>query len=162
MSSHSQNSGTSSDVIPLPSDSLSAIRLNGSKREGVFEELDSLRDSFLEWPTVEGLEAFVEKKTEFNGLVDEVLGHFQVFTREHIAYVGALQRRVDAAEERRIQEFHRALENMSPAEAEAARQAERERALGLEKKREIIVAELDAKIAREKARIREKFPQYYK
>ena len=118
--------------------------------------------AFLEWPTVEGLEAFVEKKTEFHSLVDEAIGNLHVFTREHIAYVDALQRRVDAAEERRIQEFHRALENMSPAEAEAARQAERERALAREKKREIIVAELDAEIAREKARVREQYPQYYK
>jgi len=107
------------------------------------------------------LEAFVEKKAEFNGLIDEVLGHLEVFTSEHIAYVGALQKRVDAAEGRRIQEFHRALENMSPAEAEAARQAERERILGREKKREMIVAELDAKIARELARVRERYPQYY-
>ena len=107
------------------------------------------------------MEAFVEKKTEFNGLVDEVLGHFQVFTSEHIAYVDALQRRVDAAEERRIQDLHRAFENMSPAEIEAAQQAERERALGREKKREIILAELDAEIAREMARLREQYPQYY-
>jgi hypothetical protein len=107
------------------------------------------------------LEAFVEKKAEFHGLIEEAIGNLQVSTREQIAYVAALQRRVDAAEERRIQEFHRALENMSPAEAEAARQAERERALALEKKREIIVAELDAKIARGKARVREQYPQYY-
>jgi hypothetical protein len=108
------------------------------------------------------LEAFVEKKTEFNGLIDEVLGHLEAFTSEHIAYVDALQRRADVAEERRIQEFHRALENMSPAEAEAARQAERERTLSREKKREMIVAELDAEIAREIALLREKYPQYYK
>ena len=94
-------------------------------------------------------------------MVDEAIGNLQVFTREHIAYVDALQRRADAAEERRIQEFHRALEDMSPAEAEAARQAERERTLAREKKREIIVAELDAEIAREKARVREeKYPHY--
>ena len=117
--------------------------------------------AFLEWPTVEGLEAFVEKKAEFNGLVKEAIRHLQVSTREHIAYVGALQRRVDAAEERRIQELHRALEDMSPVEAEAARQAERERALAREKRREIVIAELDARIAREKARVREKYPQYY-
>jgi len=108
------------------------------------------------------LEAFVEKKAEFNGLIDEALGHLEVFTSEHIAYVDALQRRVDAAEERRLQEFHCALENMSPSEAEAARQAERERALAREKKREIIVAELDAEIAREMAHLREKYPQYYR
>ena len=108
------------------------------------------------------MEAFVEKNTEFHGLVGEALGHIQVFTREHIAYVDALQRRVNAAEERRIRELHCALENMSPAEAEAARQAERERILGREKKREIILAELDAKIARGKARVREMYPQYYK
>ena len=94
-------------------------------------------------------------------MVNEAIRHLRVSTREHIAYVGALQRRVDAAEERRIQELHRALENMSPVEAEAARQAERERALAREKKREIRIAELDAGIAREKARVREKYPQYY-
>ena len=94
-------------------------------------------------------------------MIEEAIGNLQVSTREQIADVAALQRRVDAAEERRIQEFHRALENMSPAEAEAARQAERERALALEKKREIIVAELDAKIACGKARVREQYPQYY-
>jgi len=107
------------------------------------------------------LEAFVEKTTEFKGLVDEALGHINAFTRDHIARVGALQRRVDAAEERRLQEFHRALENMSPTEAEAAWQAERELALRREKKREVAGAELDAKIAREKARVREKYSQYY-
>ena len=110
---------------------------------------------------MEGLEAFVEKSTEFKGLVDEALGHINAFTRDHTAYIGALQRRVDAAEERRLQEFHRALEHMSPTEAEAAWQAERELALRREKKREMILAEWDAKIAREKARIREKYSQYY-
>ena len=50
---------------------------------------------------------------------------------------------------------------MTPEEAEAARQAERERALRLEKKREIKAAELDAEIARERVRVREKYSQYY-
>jgi uncharacterized membrane protein YccC len=110
---------------------------------------------------VEGLESFVEKSTEFKGLVDEAVGHITAFTRDHIAYVQALQRRVDAAEERRLQEFHRALEHMSPTEAEAAWQVERELALRREKKREMVAAELDAKFAREKARVREKYSQYY-
>jgi hypothetical protein len=110
---------------------------------------------------VEALEAYVEKKNEFNVLADEIVRHYEAFTREHLAYVNALQRADDIAEERRLQKFHRALEQMTPAEAEAARQAERERALRLEKKREIKAAELDAEIAREKARVREKYSQYY-
>ena len=109
---------------------------------------------------MEGLEAFVEKKTEYNDLVNEVLGHYEAFTREHIAYVTALQRAKALAEERRLQEFHHALESMSPAEAEAALQAERERALRLEKEREIKAAKLDAEIARETARVREKYSRY--
>ena len=44
MSSQSQISRTSSDIIPLPSDSLPATQLNEAKRETVFEELDALRD----------------------------------------------------------------------------------------------------------------------
>jgi hypothetical protein len=50
---------------------------------------------------------------------------------------------------------------MSPAEAEAALREERERALRLEKEREIRAAELDAEIAREKVRVREKYSRYY-
>jgi hypothetical protein len=110
---------------------------------------------------VEGLEAFAEKKTEYNDLVDEMLGQYEASTREHVAYVTALQRTNEIAEERRLQEFHRALESMSPAEAEAALRAERERALRLEKEREIRAAELDAEIAREKVRVREKYSRYY-
>ena len=110
---------------------------------------------------MEGLEAYVEKTAEFKGLVDEAIGNINAFTRDHTAYVDSLQRRADAAEERRLQELHRALEHMSPTEAEAAWQAERELALRRERKREMILAELDAKVAREKARVREKYPQYY-
>jgi len=110
---------------------------------------------------VEGLEAFVEKKTEFDVLADEIVRHYETFTREHLAYVNALQRADDIAEERRLRESHRALEQMTPEEAEAARKAERERALRLEKKREIKAAELDAEIARERVRVREKYSQYY-
>lgn len=110
---------------------------------------------------MEGLEAFVEKKSEYNNLVDEMLGYYEASAREHVAYVTALQRASDLAEERRLQEFHRSLESMSPAEAEAALRAERERELRLEKEREIRAAELDAEIALEKARVREKYSQYY-
>jgi hypothetical protein len=58
---------------------------------------------------VEGLEAFAEKKTEYNDLVDEMLGQYEASTSEHVAYVTALQRANEIAEERRLQEFHRAL-----------------------------------------------------
>lgn len=110
---------------------------------------------------MEGLEAFVEKETEYNGLVEEMIGNYEAFVRENVAHAIALKRADDLAEERRLQEFHRALESMSPAEAEAALQAERERTLRLEKELEIRAAELEAEIDREEIRIREKYSRYY-
>ena len=109
---------------------------------------------------MEGLEGFVEKKTEYNDLVEEMLERYEAFIQEHVAYVTASQRARDLAEERRLQEFHRALESMSPAEAEAALRGERERTLRLEKEREIRAAELEAEIDRETVRVREKYSRY--
>jgi len=110
---------------------------------------------------VEGLEAFVEKETEYNGLVEEMIGNYEAFVREHVVHATALQRADDLAEERRLQEFHRALESMSQAEAEAALRAERDRTLRLEKEREVKAAELEAEIDREAVRVREKYSRYY-
>ena len=109
---------------------------------------------------MEGLESFVEKKTRYNDLVEETLEHYEAFIREHVAYVTALQRNKDLAEERRLQEFHRALESMSPAEADAALREERERTLRIEKEREIKAAKLEAEIDRETIRVREKYSRY--
>ena len=77
---------------------------------------------------------------------------------EHRVYADAKGRVAKLSEERRLQEFQRALEGMDPAEAEAALQAERERALRLQKEREARAAALDAKIERARARYVEKYP----
>jgi len=78
--------------------------------------------AFLECPTVEGLEAFVEKKAEFSEMMAEMIGFYRAVTREQHAYLDAQQRAAERAEERRLQEFQRALERMDPEEAEAAQQ----------------------------------------
>ena len=79
-------------------------------------------------------------------------------THEHRVYADAKGRVAKLSEERRLQEFQRALEGMDPAEAEAALQAERERALRLQKERDAQAAALDAKIERARARYVEKYP----
>ena len=81
----------------------------------------------------------------------------QEVTREQLVIAQGLERAAKVAEERRFQEFQRALEHMDPVEAEAAHRAERERAFRLQREREARVAELDAKFARARARLREKY-----
>jgi hypothetical protein len=185
MSSHSQTtSGPSSDGISLPPDPTPIFELNQARRAKIAAELESLRSgkcrnrifaksthrrirssssdafptAFLEWPTVEGLEAFVEKKVEYNEMMEDMIEFFRTATHEHRVYAEAKRRAAKLAEERRLQEFQRALEGMNPAEAEAALQAERERALRLQKEREARAAALDAKVGRARARYLEKYP----
>jgi hypothetical protein len=119
---------------------------------------DAFSTAYLEWPTVEGLEAFVEKKVEYNEMMEHMIEFFRTAAHEHRVYAEAKRRAAKLAEERRLQEFQRALEGMNPAEAEAALQAERERALRLQKEREARAAALDAKIERARARYLEKHP----
>jgi len=105
---------------------------------------------------VEGLEAFVKKKVEYNEMMEDMIEFFCTAAHEHRVYAEAKGRATRLAEERRLQEFQRTLEDMNPVEAEAARRAERERALCLQKERDARAAALDAKIERAKARYLER------
>jgi hypothetical protein len=66
-----------------------------------------------------------------------------VLQEQHVIIEG-LERSAELAEQRRLQEFQRALERMNPAEAEAAQRAERERALRLQREHVARAAKLDA------------------
>ena len=101
---------------------------------------------------------FVEKKVEYNEMMEDMIEFFRTAAHEHRIYAEAKGRATQPAEEHRLQEFQRALEGMNPAEAEAALQAERERALRLQKEREARAAALDAKIEYARARYLEKYP----
>jgi hypothetical protein len=103
---------------------------------------------------VEGLEEFVEKRVEYSEMMEDHVSDLHAVIREQLVYVEGLNRAAKLAEERRLQEFRHALERMSPAEAEAAQQAERERSLRLQKEREARNAARDARWAIERARIR--------
>ena len=119
--------------------------------------ISGIRAAFLEWPTLEGLEAFVEKKAEFNDMMRDHIVDLQEVTRERLVIAQGLERAAKVAEERRFQEFQRALEHMDPVEAEVAHRAERERAFRLQREREARVAELNVKFARARARLRAKY-----
>jgi len=106
---------------------------------------------------VEGLEAFVDKRIEHDEMIQDHVADLQEVIQEHRVIVDGLNRAADLEEERRLQEFHRALEHMDPVEAEAAQRAERERALLVEREYEARRAELDAKIDRARARVRAKY-----
>lgn len=95
---------------------------------------------------MEGLEAFVEKKAEYNDMMQEMIGDYRAVIHEQRVCVEALRRAADRAEEYRLQEFQRALERMDPAEAEAAQRAERERAFLIQKQHEARAAALSAEI----------------
>jgi transposase InsO family protein len=107
---------------------------------------------------LEGLEAFVEKKTEFNGMLGDHIADLQAVTQEQIVISQGFERAAKVAEERRFQEFQHALERMDPVEAEAARRAEQERGFRLQSEREARLAELNAEFARIRARVRAKYP----
>jgi hypothetical protein len=104
------------------------------------------------------LEAFVEKKVEYNEMMEDQIAFFRTAARELRVYDEAKERAAKLSEERRLREFQRALECMNPAEVEAARQAEQERSLQLQREREARAAALDAGITRERARVQAKFP----
>jgi hypothetical protein len=82
----------------------------------------------LEWQTLEGFEAFVEKRVEYDEMMEDHVADLEAVIREQRVFVDGSKRATKFAEVRRLQEFQRALERMDPAEAEAARRAERERA----------------------------------
>jgi len=101
----------------------------------------------------------VEKKTEFNEMVQDHIVDLQAVIREQLVIAQGLERAAKMAEEHRLQEFQRALERMDPVEAEAAHRAERERASRLQREREARVAEMDAEFARIRARVRAEYPE---
>jgi len=107
---------------------------------------------------VEGFEAFVEKRVEYSEMMEDHVADLQAEIREQVVIVEGLERAAKVAEERRLQEFQRALECMDPVQAEAARKAERERAFRLQREYEARLAELDAEFALIKARIRAESP----
>jgi hypothetical protein len=180
MTSHPQNAkNQSSHAIPSPARPVDIFDLNQSRRAKVTNELQTLRSgtlskwfelysceiltytflaAFLEWPTIEGLEAFAEKKTEYGEMMEDHVADLQTVLREQFVIVKRLERGAKLAEERRLQEFQRALESMGPVEAEAARRAERERAIRVQREYEARLAELDAEFARIDARVREEYP----
>lgn len=119
---------------------------------------DPIPTAFLEQPNMERLAAFVEKRVEYNQMMEDHVEFFRTATHEHRIYDEAMERAAKLAEERRLQKFHCALERMNPAEAEAAQQAERERSLRLQKEHEAQAVALDARIAYERARVQAKFP----
>ena len=107
---------------------------------------------------MEGFEAFVEKRVEYGEMMEDHVADVQAVVREQLVYVEGLKRAAKLAEERRLQEFHRALERMDPAEAEAARRAEQERALRLQRAYVARLAEMDAEWALIRARVRAESP----
>jgi hypothetical protein len=113
---------------------------------------------FLEWPTVEGLEAFAEKKFEYDDMMDDHAADLEAVIQKQLAVVEGMEREAKLAEERRVKEFQRALERMDPVEAEAARRAERERPFHLQRQIAARAAAFDAECSREIARIRAKYP----
>lgn len=64
---------------------------------------------FLDWPTVEGLEAFVEKKVEHGEMMSDHVADWQAVIREQRVIVEGLRRAAELAEEHRLQEFQRDL-----------------------------------------------------
>jgi multidrug efflux pump subunit AcrA (membrane-fusion protein) len=107
---------------------------------------------------LEGLEAFVERRVEYGEMMEDHVADLEAVIQEQLVLVDGLERAAKVAEERRLQEFQRALERMSPAEAEAARRAEQERASRLQREYVARLAELDAEWASIRARVRAESP----
>ncbi|KAF8487711.1 hypothetical protein F5888DRAFT_122496 [Russula emetica] len=116
-----------------------------------------LPTAYLERPTLEGLEAFVEKKTEYNEMMADHIADLQAVTQEQLVIIEAWERAAKLAEERRLQEFQRTLERMDPAEAEVARRAERERPFHIQRRIAAQAAALEDEWIRERDRVRATF-----
>jgi len=160
MSSQPQTAtGPSSDVGPSRALPIDIFEVNQAIRAKVTSELETSRSAFLEWPTVEGFEAFVEKSIEYGEMMDGHVADLRAVIREQIVVAEESDRAAKLAEERRLQEFQRALERMDPAEAEAARRAERERPFHLQRQIAARAAAYEDEWAPERARIRAKYPE---
>src|SRR6266576_1134728 len=104
-------SNPSSDVDPSPAPPVVIFELNQARRVKVTRELEALRSgtlsvfpkcselrfdaircpssivvlittAFLEWPTVEGFEAFVEKRMEYGEMMDGHVADLRAVIRE--------------------------------------------------------------------------------
>jgi len=160
MSSQRQaTNGPSSNVGPSPAPPIVIFELNQARRAKVTDELEALRSAFLEWPTVEGFEAFVEKRMEYGEMMDDHVADLSAVIREQMVIEEELDRAAELAEERRLQEYQRALERMNPAEAEAARRAERERPFHLQRQIAARAAAYEDEWAPQRDRIRAKYSE---
>ena len=108
---------------------------------------------------MEGFEAFVEKRMEYGEMMDGHVADLKAVIREQIVIVEELDRADKLAEERRLQEFQRALERMDPTEAEAARRTERERPFHRQRQIAARAAALEDGWAPERARIQAKYAE---
>ena len=106
---------------------------------------------------MEGFEAFVEKRLEYGRMMDDHVAYLGVVIKEQMVIEEELHRAAKLAEDRRLQEFQRALERMNPAEAEAARRAERERPFHIQRQIAARAAAYEDQWAPERARIRAKY-----
>jgi len=158
MTSHSLcTNGPSSNAHPSPPPPILIFELNQARRAKVTRELEALRSAYLEWPTLEGLEAFVEKKTEYNEMMGDHIADLGAVTREQLVIAEAQERAAKLSEERRLREFKRAIERMDPAEAEAALRAERERPFHIQRRIAARAAALEDECIREIDRVRATF-----
>jgi hypothetical protein len=108
---------------------------------------------------VEGFEAFVEKRMEYGEMMDSHVADLSAVIREQIVISEELNGVAKLAEERRLQEFQRALERMDPVEAEAARRAERERPFHIQRQIAARAAAYEDEWAPIRARIRAKYSE---
>lgn len=108
---------------------------------------------------MEGFEAFVEKRIEYGEMMDDHVADLSAVIREQIEIAEKLDKAAKLAEERRLQEFQRALERMDPAEAQAARRAERERPFHVQRRIAARAAAFEDEWAPERARIRAKYSE---
>jgi hypothetical protein len=108
---------------------------------------------------VVGFEEFVEKRVEYGEMMEDHVADLQAVIREQSVIVEELERAAKLAEERRLQEFQRALERMDSVEAEAARRAERERACRLQRQIAARAAAYEDEWAPQRDRIRAKYSE---
>ena len=92
-------------------------------------------------------------------MMDDHVADLSAVIREQMVIEEELDRAAQLAEERRLQEFQRALERMDPAEAEAARRAERERPFHIQRQIAARAAAYEDEWAPQRARIEAKYSE---
>ncbi len=92
-------------------------------------------------------------------MMDDHVADLDAVIREQVEIAKKMDIAAKLAEERRFQEFKRALERMDPAEAEAARRTEQERPFILQRQIAARAAAFEDEWAPERERIRAKYPE---